>query len=402
MDTVRDAERTRVAIVGGGPAGLLLSLLLARDGIDHVVLESRSREEIENTHRAGILEAGSVSTLVDAGLDRVVREGDRHDGIDLRFDGEMHRIDLAGLTGSAVWLYPQTAVFKDLADRRAADGGDVRYSATVTEVLDLDTDTPAVRYELDGVVRELRADLVVGADGSRSVCRHVLPEAVRRSYSYEYPYAWFGVIVEAPRSAEELVYTASEHGFALVSQRTPTHQRLYFQCDPDEDPAGWDDERIWAELQRRVAGADGFTLKEGHVEEKTVLRFRSSVVEPVRHGRMVLVGDAAHTVPPTGAKGLNLALADVVLLHDVLGTWLRTHDDATLDEYGLRAGRRVWRAQNFSAWMSRMLHSHPGESGFEARRRVAELRTVVESEAGRRFLAEGYTGWGPIVQEGTM
>lgn len=398
-----DAERTRVVVVGGGPAGLLLSHLLAADGVDHVVLEARTRTEIENTHRAGILEAASVQTLVDAGLDRVLREGDRHGGIDLRFDGEMHHIDLDGLTGKSVWLYPQTQVFKDLADKRAADGGDVRYGARVTEVLDLDTPEPSVLYELDGVVRRLRADIVVGADGSHSVCRHVLPESVRRSYSTEYPYAWFGIIVEAPRSAPELVYTASEHGFALVSQRTPTHQRLYFQCSPDEDPAGWSEEQIWAELQRRVAGPDGFALKEGPVEERSVLRFRSSVVEPVRHGRMLLVGDAAHTVPPTGAKGLNLALADVVLLHDVLSTWFArgaaAHEEL-LDEYGVRAAHRVWRAQHFSAWMSRMLHSHPGESGFEARRRVAELRTLVESEAGRRFLAEGYTGWGPIITEG--
>jgi p-hydroxybenzoate 3-monooxygenase len=201
------------------------------------------------------------------------------------------------------------------------------------------------------------------------------------------------VIVAAPRSAEHLVYAASDHGFALISQRTPTHQRMYFQCDPAENPDDWDDERIWAELQRRVAGPDGFTLLEGPVEERTVLRFRSAVVEPVRHGRMLLAGDAAHTVPPTGAKGLNLALGDAAVLHKVLVDRLARHDDAVLDEYGRRVSERVWRAQYFSAWMSRMLHSTPGESGFEARRRLAELRTLTSSEAGRRFLAEGYTGW---------
>ncbi|GLI26991.1 4-hydroxybenzoate 3-monooxygenase [Agromyces rhizosphaerae] len=387
-------ERTRILIIGAGPAGLLLSTLLHRSGVDHVVVESRSRSEIAHTHRAGILEAGSVSTLVDLGLTRVIEEGDRHDGIDMRFDGRMHRIDFDGLVGRSVWLYPQTDVFVDLADRCEADGADIRWEHRVTEVLDAESDLPGARVEgPDGAEYEVRADLVVGADGSHSIVRHGFPEQMRRTWVHEYPYAWFGVIVEAPRSAPELVYTESEHGFALVSQRTPTLQRLYFQCDPDEDAAEWDDARIWHELQRRVAGPDGFVLQEGPVQERTVLRFRSSVVEPMRLGRVVLVGDAAHTVPPTGAKGLNLAIGDVVVLHELLEEWLRTPDDTLLDEYGRRAGRRIWRAQHFSAWMSRMLHSTPDEDGFERRRRLAELHMLVDSEAGRRYLAEGYTGW---------
>ncbi|AYF98224.1 4-hydroxybenzoate 3-monooxygenase [Protaetiibacter intestinalis] len=387
-------ERTRVAVIGAGPAGLLLSQLLHERGVDHVVLESRSREEIHTTHRAGILEAGSVRALVELGLDRVIREGDRHDGIDLRFDGEMHRIDFRELVGESVWLYPQTEVFADLAARRTEQGADIRWQTSVVEILDHDGANPGVRWrDAEGREGELRAELLVGADGSRSIARHAFPEQLRRTWVHEYPYAWFGVIVEAPRSAPELVYAESERGFALVSQRTPTHQRLYFQCDPDEDPDAWDDARIWTELQARVAGPDGFRLAEGPVEEKTVLRFRSSVVEPVRHGRLVLAGDAAHTVPPTGAKGLNLALADVLILAEVLEGWLAGAGDDALDEYGRRSSRRVWRAQNFSAWMSRMLHTTPDEPGFERRRRIAELRTLVESEAGRRYLAEGYTGW---------
>jgi len=386
--------RTQVGIVGGGPAGLMLSHLLSLNGIDSVVVDNRSRLEIENTIRAGILEADSARLLVDTGVsDRVLRDGHPHEGIDLRFGGESHRIDFRALVGESVWLYPQTDVFVDLANARERDGGDVRFGVSDTSV---SLTEPAIRFtDSDGVRQEIRCDLLVGADGSRSICRAQVPESVRTHSFREYPFAWFGIITQAPRSAPELVYTHSPRGFALISQRTETHQRMYFQCDPEADPAAWSDDRIWEELQARVAGPDGFTLKEGPITEKTVLRFRSFVAEPMRHGNLLLAGDAAHTVPPTGAKGLNLALADVRVLAEVIERALLKNDLDALDEYGPRALDRVWKAQHFSYWMTTMLHALPAATDFDVRRQLGELRSVVGSEAGSRFLAEGYTGTWP-------
>ncbi|MET9629579.1 4-hydroxybenzoate 3-monooxygenase [Lentzea sp. NPDC006480] len=386
--------RTQVGIVGGGPAGLMLSHLLSLNGIDSVVIDNRTRVEIENTIRAGILEADSARLLVDTGVsDRVLRDGHPHEGIDLRFGGESHRVDFRALVGESVWLYPQTDVFVDLADARARDGGDVRFGVSATTV---DINEPAIRFvDSDGVRQEVRCEVIVGADGSRSVCRAEVPEAVRTHSFREYPFAWFGIITEAPRSAPELVYAHSPRGFALISQRTETHQRMYFQCDPETDPASWSDDRIWEELQARVAGPDGFSLQQGPITEKTVLRFRSFVAEPMRHGNLLLAGDAAHTVPPTGAKGLNLALADVRVLAEVIERALLKNDRDALDEYGPRALDRVWKAQHFSYWMTTMLHALPGATDFDVRRQLGELRSVVGSEAGSRFLAEGYTGCWP-------
>ncbi|HEX7302621.1 4-hydroxybenzoate 3-monooxygenase [Lentzea sp.] len=386
--------RTRVGIVGAGPAGLMLSHLLSLNGIDSVVIDTRTRLEIENTIRAGILEADSARLLVDTGVsDRVLRDGHPHEGIDLRFGGESHRVDFRALVGESVWLYPQTDVFVDLANARERDHGDVRFGVSDTSV---DVNGPAIRFvDSSGEQQEVRCDLLVGADGSRSICRAEVPESVRRHSSREYPFAWFGIITQAPRSAPELVYAHSPRGFALISQRTDTHQRMYFQCEPDTDPADWSDDRIWEELQARVAGPDGFALKEGPITEKTVLRFRSFVAEPMRHGSLLLAGDAAHTVPPTGAKGLNLALADVRVLSELIERALLKNDSAALDEYGPRALDRVWKAQHFSYWMTTMLHALPGATDFDVRRQLGELRSVVGSEAGSKFLAEGYTGRWP-------
>lgn len=314
--------------------------------------------------------------------------------MELRFGGRPHRIDFKKLVGASVWLYPQTDVFIDLADARDRDGGTVRFGVKDTEVLDVTTDAPRVRYTApDGSRHEIRSRYVVGADGSRSMCRDLVPEDRRARYGKEYPFAWFGILAEAPASAPELVYAHSEHGFALISQRTEAVQRMYFQCSPEESVDAWPDSRIWETLQARVAGQDGFRLVEGPVLEKTVLRFRSFVQEPMRWGSMALAGDAAHTVPPTGARGLNLALHDVKVLADVLLKALGSTGEAALDEYQPRALQRVWRAQNFSYWMTRLLHTAPGSTPFDLRRQLGELDNVVGTRAGRTYLAEQYTGW---------
>ncbi|MER5763438.1 4-hydroxybenzoate 3-monooxygenase [Streptomyces sp. NPDC002082] len=384
-----------VAVVGAGPAGLMLAHLLGRAGVEAIAVDTRSRHEIETTQRAGILEAGAARDLVETGVsDRILREGHEHEGIELRFGGRPHRIHFKELVGASAWLYPQTDVFVDLADARARDGGTVHFGVKDTEVLDITTDTPRVRYTApDGSRHEIRARYVVGADGSRSMCRDLVPEERRVRYGKEYPFAWFGILAEAPRSAPELVYAHSEHGFALISQRTESVQRMYFQCDPGASTDDWPDDRIWETLQARVAGRDGFRLHEGPVLEKTVLRFRSFVQEPMRWGSMALAGDAAHTVPPTGARGLNLALHDVKVLADVLLKALGGAGGAALDDYQPRALQRIWRAQNFSSWMTRLLHTTAGATPFDLRLQLGELDNVVGTRAGRTYLAEQYTGW---------
>ena len=391
----RTITNTTVGIVGGGPAGLMLSHLLHRAGIDAVNIDNRTRAGIEATVRAGILEVDSVSMLVENDVsDRVFRDGHAHAGIDMRFAGESHRVDFQKLVGHSAWLYPQTDVFIDLADARARDGGDVRFGVTDTTVVDVTSDRPGILFtDADGSLQEVRCDYLVGADGSRSICRQEVPVGKRRHFFKEYPFAWFGFLVDAPPSAPELIYAHSERGFALVSQRTETLQRMYFQCDPGVDPADWPDDRIWEEMQARVAGPDGLTLKEGAITDQAVLIFRSFVAEPMRWGNMFLAGDAAHTVPPTGAKGLNLAMADVRILAEVLDRAINAGDAGALEEYSPRALQRVWRATQFSYWMTTMLHTLPGASDFDYRRQIAEMESVVSSEAGATYLAEAYTGW---------
>lgn len=373
----RTRARTSVGIVGGGPAGLMISHLLSLVGIDSVVVEIRDRDTTEKTHRAGILEQQSVRTLLDSGVsDRILRDGHEHQGIDLRFGGESHRIDFQALVGASTWLYPQTEVFIDLADARERDGGQVHFGVTDVSVHDVAA-RPSIRLKAsDGVEHEIECDYLVGADGSQSVCRFEVPEDQRVQYFREYPYAWFGILCEAPPSAPELIYAHSDHGFALISQRTDAIQRMYFQCEPGTVAPAWSDDRIWEQLQLRLAGADGLTLHEGAIIEKSVLPFHSFVQEPMRHGNMLLAGDAAHTVPPTGAKGLNLALADARLVAEVLERAVLKDHAAALDEYGPRALERVWKTQHFSYWMTTMLHSTPTRRPFDSDLRVSGSEIV--------------------------
>jgi p-hydroxybenzoate 3-monooxygenase len=383
--------RTRVAIVGAGPAGLLLSHLLHLDGIESIVIDNRTRADIEKTIRAGILENGTVDLLVETGAsDRVLKEAHRHEGIELQFQGEGHRIDFQKLVGRAVYLYPQHEVLIDLLARRIADGGDIRFEH---EAIDVDGTTEAPRVvgkDAAGQPFEIVADVVIGADGSRSVARTAVVGSMTGGYFREYPFAWFGILCEAPPSSDELIYANSDNGFALISQRSATVQRMYLQCDPEQDPNEWSDAQIWDSLQTRVAGR---TLHEGPIFQRDVLRFRSFVAHKLQKGRVFLAGDAAHTVPPTGAKGLNLAVNDVRILHEGLLALFTRNDTTELDRFEERALHRIWRAQHFSWWMTSMLHSTPDTSDFDRRRQIGELESVVSSDAAMTYLAEAYTGW---------
>jgi p-hydroxybenzoate 3-monooxygenase len=379
-------ETTQVGIVGAGPAGLLLSHLLHLEGVRSVVVENRSRQHTEERVRAGVLEQGTVDLLCATGVgDRLRREGLVHHGLELRFEGHGHRIDMHSLTGRAITVYGQNHVMKDLADARLAAGGRIVYEAS-----DVSVDGTAIRYSQDGARHEIACELIAGCDGFHGVCRPSLPSGAVHTFEKIFPFAWLGILAETAPASDELIYAAHERGFALMSMRSRGITRLYLQVPPDERLEEWPDARIWEELAARL---EGVRLNQGPILQKGITGMRSFVVEPMQCGRLFLAGDAAHIVPPTGAKGLNLAASDVCVLSRAMARYFRAGDTALLDAYSETCLRRVWRAQRFSWWMTQMLHRAPEEDGFDRRRRMADLRQVVESRAAATNFAENYTGW---------
>jgi p-hydroxybenzoate 3-monooxygenase len=385
--------RTQVGIVGAGPAGLVLSHLLHLQGIESVVIENRSRKYVEERVRAGVLEQGTVDLMVEMGVgERMKREGLVHHGIELRFNGRGHRIDFAELMGGkGITIYSQHEVVKDLTNARLESGGRVLFEVENVSVHDFDGNAPRIAYEKDGEQFEIRCDFIAGCDGFHGICRPSLPAGALTVFEREYPFGWLGILAEAPPSSDELIYCSHDRGFALLSMRTPEISRLYIQCEPDEDIEQWPDERIWHELETRLA-CDGWRLTTGPVLQKGVTGMRSFVVEPMQYGRLFLGGDSAHIVPPTGAKGLNLAVADVRVLGRAIKEFYATGRRDLLDSYSEVCLRRVWKVQRFSWWMTSMLHRFPDESPFDHRRRLAELDYVTSSRAASQTLAENYVG----------
>ena len=388
------SRQTQVAIIGAGPAGLLLSHLLHLRGVEAVVLEVRSRKAVEATVRAGVLEQSTVDLLVACGVgERLLREGFVHRGINLRFDGQTHRIDLHRLTGRAITIYPQHEVLRDLIWTAVAAGREVVFEAHDVRLHDVDTDQPLVSFIRDGDEEELHCDFIAGCDGFHGVSRPSIPSGAIQSFEHQFPFGWLGILVAAPLSSQELIYARHERGFALVSTRTPQVQRMYLQCDPDDDLASWPDERVWHELGLRLETRDGWELIRGEILQRNIVCMRSFVAEPMQYGRLYLAGDAAHIVPPTGAKGLNLAVADVSVLAPALADYFDTGRTELLRDYSAICLPRVWRAQRFSAWMTAALHRLPDMDDYQGRLQLAELEQVVHCPTAAASLAENYAGF---------
>ncbi len=392
------SSRTQVGIVGAGPAGLMLSHLLALRGIDSIVVENRSRAYCEARQRAGLLEAGTVELLRAVGLgQRMDTEGLEHGGIYLQFAGERHRLDFRDLTGGRwVTIWAQTEIVKDLIRTRLAAGGAIEFEVSDTRVADLSSRAPVLRFtDAAGTRHEVTCDAIAGCDGFHGICRDSMPPGLLRVAERDYPYAWLGILATVPPSTDELIYSRHEHGFALHTMRTPQVSRLYLQVPEDEDIERWPDDRIWDELGCRL-GLPGWELKQGQITEKAISPMRSFVATPMQYGRLFLAGDAAHIVPPTGAKGLNLAIADVTELAAALVSLLRDHDPGPAHDYTDTCLRRVWRATHFSWWMTSMLHIDPHQDRFGAELQLSQLRYVISSRAAAVTLAENYTGYYPL------
>ena len=384
--------QVQVGIIGAGPAGLILSHLLERAGIGSIVLEKHSRSYVEERVRAGVLEQGTVDLLVEMGIgERLQREGLVHYGIELQFSGRRHRIDFKALAGKGITIYGQNEVVKDLTDARLAQGKEIVFEAEDVSIHDIDREHPKIRFHKGEDTVEITCDFIAGCDGFHGVCRPTIPKRVLTIYEHAYPFAWLGILAEAPPSADELVYSNHENGFALLSMRSLEIARLYLQCKPEEDLNEWPDGRIWEELEERLQ-IPGWGLIRGPVLQKGIAGMRSFVVEPMQYGRLFLAGDAAHIVPATGAKGLNLAAADVRVLAHALSLFYTSGITSVLNRYSEICLRRVWKAQRFSWWMTSMLHRFPDESGFDRRRQLAELDYVTSSHAAAQSLAENYVG----------
>jgi p-hydroxybenzoate 3-monooxygenase len=388
--------RTQVAIIGAGPAGLLLAQLLHLRGIDSVVLEARSRDYIEQRVRAGVLEYQTVDVMKEAGVaDRLLREGLRHDGVEILFNQQRHRIDFAELTGHPVTIYGQQEVVKDLVAARVGTGRPLYFEVDDVSVHGIDGATPTVKFRSNGVPQTIECDFIAGCDGFHGICRPSIPSSVLRVFERVYPFAWLGILAEVQPASEELIYANHDRGFALLSMRSPTISRLYLQCEPDEDLANWPDDRIWEELQTRLSTRDGFRLETGPIVQKGVTPMRSFVAEPMRYGRLFLAGDAAHIVPPTGAKGMNLAVADVFVLSEALSQYYGGQGAGRmqkLDAYSDTCLRRIWKVQRFSWWVTSMLHRSRDDNEFDRRRQLAELDYLTTSRAAALTFAENYVG----------
>jgi len=383
--------RTQVGIVGAGPAGLMLARLLHLQGIESIIIENRSREYIENRIRAGLIEHWAADLLTEVGVGaRLQREGMQHWGINIGINGALHRIDFKSLVNKRVIIYGQQEVVKDLVERRLADGGPLLFEVDGVTVHEIKSQRPKIRFTQEGRSQEIDCDFIAGCDGFHGICRPSFPEGVLSVFEREYPFGWLGILSESPPPDHELIYSYTDRGFALYTMRSPTLARLYLQCDHDEEIENWSDARIWDELHKRLGGAR--KLQEGAMLQKGITPMRSFVVEPMQCGRLFLAGDSAHIVPPTGAKGMNLAFADVMMLSRALAAFYKNKRSELLDNYSATCLRRVWYAQRFSWWMTQIMHRFPNESAFDRRRQLSDLDYLTTSRAAATSLAEQYVG----------